>query len=480
MCVGRPLAGVDVAISPLITDRRRGPTADHRAGRDRRGLRPRGSREGPLRPALGDRAGQLARPRLAPYQRRRPARRRLAGCGSRAGSPTSWSRRTAWSRRSASSSGSPCSPASARPQWLASDPAELPRWWSWSCSSAGVARRARRKRPRRGRATGGRGRRGGRAGRVGTAGRHPAPVEDRPRPRRGVGRAASWPASAPVVDREGLVTGATSMIGAGLVRALVARGDDVTALQRGASGLACREVRGDGRPTPPRSRPRYDGQDAVVHLAAKVHVVGDHRDFVADQHRRHAKRRARRDQVQLRRPDGSGVDAVRRACRRRAGRCRCRAGRPSSRAGPLRADQGRGRTDRTRRGLGRARCGRHPAAPGLGAGRHPAGRAHRRAGSGRPARVGRLRRGPGRHDVRRQRGGGDGARTRPGGRRCDGEALVVSNGEPRTVAELLRRHLRRGRGRHRRGGTCRMGSHGGGRGRRAGSGRRSASPATRR
>ena len=76
-----------------------------------------------------------------------------------------------------------------------------------------------------------------------------------------------------------LVTGATSMLGAGLVRALLARGDTVTVLQRRPSGLPCREVTGDVA-NDGAVAAAVEGQQAVVHLAAKVHVVGAEREFV--------------------------------------------------------------------------------------------------------------------------------------------------------------------------------------------------------
>ena len=76
-----------------------------------------------------------------------------------------------------------------------------------------------------------------------------------------------------------LVTGATSMLGAGLVRALLARGDEVTVLQRRPSGLPCREVLGDVADARAVSA-AVVGREAVVHLAAKVHVVGAGREFV--------------------------------------------------------------------------------------------------------------------------------------------------------------------------------------------------------
>ena len=69
------------------------------------------------------------------------------------------------------------------------------------------------------------------------------------------------------------------MLGAGLVRSLLVRGDEVTVLQRRRSGLPCREVLGDVADARVVAA-AVDGQDAVAHLAAKVHVVGAERDFV--------------------------------------------------------------------------------------------------------------------------------------------------------------------------------------------------------
>lgn len=70
-----------------------------------------------------------------------------------------------------------------------------------------------------------------------------------------------------------LVTGASGMLGGGVARALIARGDDVTVLQRGPSGLGCREARGDVA-DPAVVRRAAAGTEAVVHLAAKVGVTG--------------------------------------------------------------------------------------------------------------------------------------------------------------------------------------------------------------
>lgn len=78
-----------------------------------------------------------------------------------------------------------------------------------------------------------------------------------------------------------LVTGATSMIGRKVIDRLIARGDSVTALQRRQSGIeGITEIQG--------SITDFDtvaeavaGQDGVIHVAAKVDIVGDFEDFVA-------------------------------------------------------------------------------------------------------------------------------------------------------------------------------------------------------
>jgi nucleoside-diphosphate-sugar epimerase len=69
------------------------------------------------------------------------------------------------------------------------------------------------------------------------------------------------------------------MLGGAVARALAARGDDVTVLQRGASGLPLREVRADLADPDAPLAPALAGQDAVVHLAAKVDVVGPWREY---------------------------------------------------------------------------------------------------------------------------------------------------------------------------------------------------------
>ena len=75
-----------------------------------------------------------------------------------------------------------------------------------------------------------------------------------------------------------LVTGGTSLLGACVARQLVDRGDSVVALQRGASNGSWRQVRGDIRDADAVDK-AMQGVDAVVHLAAKVSVVGDWDDF---------------------------------------------------------------------------------------------------------------------------------------------------------------------------------------------------------
>lgn len=75
-----------------------------------------------------------------------------------------------------------------------------------------------------------------------------------------------------------LVTGASGMLGGALARALAARGDDVTVLQRRPSGLGLREALADVADRPAVAA-AVAGQEAVVHLAAKVHVTGAWRDY---------------------------------------------------------------------------------------------------------------------------------------------------------------------------------------------------------
>lgn len=70
-----------------------------------------------------------------------------------------------------------------------------------------------------------------------------------------------------------LVTGASGMTGRGVAAALLARGDDVTVLQRRPAGIDTAEVLGDVADTD-LVMAAVRGHDAVLHLAAKVDVVG--------------------------------------------------------------------------------------------------------------------------------------------------------------------------------------------------------------
>jgi nucleoside-diphosphate-sugar epimerase len=76
-----------------------------------------------------------------------------------------------------------------------------------------------------------------------------------------------------------LVTGASGMLGRSTATALVERGDEVTVLQRRSAGLPCREVLGDVADPAVVAR-AVDGQDAVLHLAAKVDVTGRWAEYV--------------------------------------------------------------------------------------------------------------------------------------------------------------------------------------------------------
>ncbi len=76
-----------------------------------------------------------------------------------------------------------------------------------------------------------------------------------------------------------LVTGASGYLGGAVASALAARGDEVRTLQRRPSGVAdAVDVLGDVT-DPVRVRTAVDGVDAVVHLAAKVSLAGAVEDF---------------------------------------------------------------------------------------------------------------------------------------------------------------------------------------------------------
>ncbi|MCP3975718.1 MAG: NAD-dependent epimerase/dehydratase family protein [bacterium] len=75
-----------------------------------------------------------------------------------------------------------------------------------------------------------------------------------------------------------LVTGGTSLLGAAVARRLDTRGDDVTVMQRSPSGLGMREVLGDIGDTSTLAS-ATKGVEAVVHLAARVAATGSWSDF---------------------------------------------------------------------------------------------------------------------------------------------------------------------------------------------------------
>jgi 2-alkyl-3-oxoalkanoate reductase len=76
-----------------------------------------------------------------------------------------------------------------------------------------------------------------------------------------------------------LVTGTTGMLGRGVALALAARGDRVTVLQRRPADLGLPEVLTDVSDAD-AVRAAVAGHDAVVHLAAKVNVVGPEAEYL--------------------------------------------------------------------------------------------------------------------------------------------------------------------------------------------------------
>lgn len=77
-----------------------------------------------------------------------------------------------------------------------------------------------------------------------------------------------------------LVTGASGLLGRSVAQKLVDLGYEVTTLQRRASGIdGAHEVRGSLSDPEAVSR-AVEGQDAIVHMAAKVSVSGRREDFV--------------------------------------------------------------------------------------------------------------------------------------------------------------------------------------------------------
>ncbi len=78
-----------------------------------------------------------------------------------------------------------------------------------------------------------------------------------------------------------LVTGATSMIGRMVAERLLARGDEVTVLQRSTTEMTgVQQFNGSVTDAGIVSQ-AVAGQDAVIHLAAKVDITGEWDDFVS-------------------------------------------------------------------------------------------------------------------------------------------------------------------------------------------------------
>ena len=75
-----------------------------------------------------------------------------------------------------------------------------------------------------------------------------------------------------------LVTGASGLLGRTVAQRLMARGHRVRVLQRRPAGLACDEIRGDITEHQV-ARAAVSGQDAVVHLAARVSPTGRWHEF---------------------------------------------------------------------------------------------------------------------------------------------------------------------------------------------------------
>ncbi|WP_309132783.1 NAD-dependent epimerase/dehydratase family protein [Brevibacterium sp.] len=77
------------------------------------------------------------------------------------------------------------------------------------------------------------------------------------------------------------VTGASGLLGSSVARALVASGHGVTTLQRRPSGVdGARDVIGTVT-DPTAVAEAINGAEAIVHLAAKVSLTGDPREFAA-------------------------------------------------------------------------------------------------------------------------------------------------------------------------------------------------------
>lgn len=240
-----------------------------------------------------------------------------------------------------------------------------------------------------------------------------------------------------------LLTGASGMLGAATARALLAEGVELTVLQRRPSDLPCREVLGSVSDSDAVSS-AVAGQDVVLHLAAKVDVVGPWAEY---------------QQTNV-----EGTRAVVEACKRHGVRALVHVSTPAvAHAGRALVGVGAGRSDATAARGNYARSKAIAETLALQADCAElavlAIRPHLVWGPGDTQLVGRI--------VDRARAGrlpliGSGAALidstyvdnavdallaavrvcGSGEGQLHGEALVVSNGEPRPVAEILRRLCR--------------------------------------
>ncbi|GAA3776397.1 NAD-dependent epimerase/dehydratase family protein [Plantactinospora mayteni] len=76
-----------------------------------------------------------------------------------------------------------------------------------------------------------------------------------------------------------LVTGASGMLGRAVATALILRGDNVRVLQRRSAALPGADERRGDITDPDAVRPAVSGVDAVIHLAAKVSMAGPWSQF---------------------------------------------------------------------------------------------------------------------------------------------------------------------------------------------------------
>ena len=96
-----------------------------------------------------------------------------------------------------------------------------------------------------------------------------------------------------------LVTGGRGLLGTAVAQELIAQGHDVTCFQRGTPSIDVRTIQGDVR-DPSAVNEAVSGNDVVVHMAARVSTVGPWQDFwnVNVRGTRHALDAARRSGVE--------------------------------------------------------------------------------------------------------------------------------------------------------------------------------------